>query len=145
LECEDDDISESTMCRISWRNQNYQLITKVLTIAIFDNNRRLAILFALARFASWQAAVAVFASRGVIQFVIGSYIEPRVAGRALSVSPFVLVSVFLWTFAWGLFGAAIGVPITIAVLTLLLQHPSGRWLADLLGAQTDVTPTKKPP
>lgn len=103
-------------------------------------------LFALAQFASWQAALAVFASLGVIQFVIGSYIEPRVAGRALAVSPFVvLVSVFLWTFLWGLFGAFIGVPITIAVLTFCAQHPSSRWLTDLLGAQGDVMPTKKPP
>ena len=34
-------------------------------------------LFALAQFASWQAALAVFACLNVIQFVIGSYIEPR--------------------------------------------------------------------
>jgi len=46
----------------------------------------------------------------------------------------VLFAVFLWTFVWGLFGAFIGVPITIAVLTFSAQHPSSRWLADLLGA-----------
>jgi hypothetical protein len=33
-----------------------------------------------------------------------------------------------------LFGAFIGVPITIALLTFCAQHPSSRWLADLLGA-----------
>jgi len=92
-------------------------------------------LFALTQFASWQAALAVFAGLNVIQFVVGSYIEPRVSGRALAISPFVvLFAVFLWTFVWGLFGAFIGVPITIAVLTFSAQHPSSRWLADLLGA-----------
>jgi predicted PurR-regulated permease PerM len=92
-------------------------------------------LFALTQFASWQAALAVFAGLNVIQFVVGSYIEPRVSGRALAISPFVvLFAVFLWTFLWGLFGAFIGVPITIAVLTFSAQHPSSRWLADLLGA-----------
>jgi predicted PurR-regulated permease PerM len=92
-------------------------------------------LFALAQFASWQAAVAVFAGLNVIQFVVGSYIEPRVSGRALAISPFVvLFAVFFWAFVWGLFGAFIGVPITIAVLTFSAQHPSSRWLADLLGA-----------
>ena len=91
-------------------------------------------LFALAQFASWQAALAVFACLNVIQFVIGSYIEPRVSGSALAISPFVvLFAVFLWTFLWGLFGAFIGVPITIAVLTFCAQHPSSRWLSDLLG------------
>ena len=61
-------------------------------------------LFALAQFASWQAALIVFACLNVIQFVIGSYIEPRVSGSALAISPFVvLFSVFFWTFLWGLF------------------------------------------
>src|SRR5262245_37399849 len=92
-------------------------------------------LFALAQFGSWQAALAVFAGLNLIQFVVGSYIEPRVFGRALAISPFVvLFAVFLWAFVWGLFGAFIGVPVTIAVLTFSAQHPSTRWLADLLGS-----------
>jgi predicted PurR-regulated permease PerM len=91
-------------------------------------------LFALAQFASWQTAFAVFTGLNVIQFVIGSYIEPRLAGSALAISPMmVLFAVFLWAFLWGLFGAFIGVPITIAVLVFCAQHPSSRWLADLLG------------
>jgi predicted PurR-regulated permease PerM len=92
-------------------------------------------MFALAQFASWQTALFVFACLNAIQFVVGSYIEPRVSGTALSLSPFVvLFSVFFWTFMWGLAGAFIGVPITIAVLTICAQHGSSRWLADLLGA-----------
>lgn len=92
-------------------------------------------LFALAQFESWEAALAVFACLNIIQFVIGSYIEPRVAGSALAMSPFlVLFSVFFWAFLWGLFGAFIGVPITIAVLTFCAQHPSSQWLSGLLGA-----------
>ena len=92
-------------------------------------------LFALAQFASWQEALVVFACLNIIQFVIGSYIEPRVSGSALAISPFVvLFSVFAWTFLWGLFGAFIGVPITIALVTFCAQHSSSQWLADLLGA-----------
>jgi AI-2 transport protein TqsA len=84
-------------------------------------------LFALTQFASWQAALVLFACLNVIQFVVGSYIEPRVHGSALAVSPFVvLFAVFFWTFLWGLFGAFIGVPITIAILTFCAQHPSSR-------------------
>ena len=92
-------------------------------------------MFALAQFVSWQAALAVFAGLNLIQFAVGSYIEPRVSGRALAISPtVVLFAVFFWAFVWGLFGAFIGVPITIAVLTFSAQDPSSRWLADLLGA-----------
>jgi predicted PurR-regulated permease PerM len=91
-------------------------------------------LFALAQIASWQAAVAVFIGLNVIQFMIGSYIEPRVSGGALAISPFlVLLSVFFWMYLWGLFGAFIGVPITIAILTFSALHPTTQWLAQLLG------------
>lgn len=99
-------------------------------------------LYALAQFESLQSALLVFACLNLIQFAIGSYIEPRVAGKALAISPFiVLFSVFLWTFLWGLFGAFIGVPITIAVLTFCAESGSMRWLAVLLGAAGEVTET----
>jgi AI-2 transport protein TqsA len=91
-------------------------------------------LFALAQFASWQAALGVFLCLNVIQFIVGSYVEPRACGTALDLSPIVvLFAVFLWTFLWGLFGAFIGVPITIVLLAFCAQHPASRWLADLLG------------
>jgi AI-2 transport protein TqsA len=70
----------------------------------------------------------------IIQFVVGSYIEPRVSGDILSISPLVvLFSIFFWTFLWGLFGTFIGVPIALALVSFCGQHPSSRWLADLLG------------
>jgi AI-2 transport protein TqsA len=94
--------------------------------------------YALAQFESLYSALFVFACLNLIQFAIGSYVEPRVAGKALALSPFlVLFSVFLWMFLWGLFGAFIGVPIAIAVLTFCAQSPSTRWLAQLLGAPDD--------
>lgn len=91
-------------------------------------------LFAMTHFSSWQAVVSVFVCLNLIQFVVGSYIEPRIAGNSLSISPaVVLFSVFFWSYLWGIFGAFIGVPITIAVLTFCALHPSSRWLAELLG------------
>lgn len=93
-------------------------------------------LFALAQSESWRLAIAVFAGLNVIQFFIGSYLEPRVAGKTLALSPFmVLFAVFFWSFLWGVVGAFIGVPILIATLTICAQNPSSRWLATLLGGQ----------
>ena len=91
-------------------------------------------LLAMTQFESWQAVLALFACLNIIQFVVGSYIEPRVAGSMLSISPLVvLFAIFFWTFQWGLFGTFIGVPIALAILTFCAQHPSSRWIADLLG------------
>lgn len=91
-------------------------------------------LLAMAQFATWQSALGVFVCLNIIQFVIGSYVEPRVSGNVLSISPtVVLFSVFFWTFLWGLFGSFIGVPIAIAGLTFCEHHPSSKWIADLFG------------
>jgi len=70
--------------------------------------------------------------------VVGSYIEPRVSGAMLAISPsVVLLAVFLWTYLWGLFGTFIGVPIVIAIVTFCGYHPSSRWIADLLGGPAE--------
>jgi len=74
----------------------------------------------------------LFVCLNIIQFVIGSYIEPRISGNMLSISPsLVLFATLLWTFLWGLFGTFIGVPIAIAVLSFCSQHPSSRWISEL--------------
>jgi predicted PurR-regulated permease PerM len=59
--------------------------------------------------------------------LIGSYLEPRIAGAALSVSPFlVLFAVFFWALLRGIADAFIGVPIVIAALTLCEQRDGTR-------------------
>lgn len=90
----------------------------------------------LLQFGSWQAVVTILLVLQAIQFLIGSYFEPRLAGRRLSVSPFmVLVAVFLGAFLWGVPGAFIGVPALIAALTLCDQFPGARWVAALLSGR----------
>jgi AI-2 transport protein TqsA len=92
-------------------------------------------LFAAAQFESLYAALIVFIGLNILQFVIGSYIEPRVAGTAVSVSPFmVLFAVFFWGTLWGVGGAFIGVPILIALTTVCSKHPLARPVAVLLSA-----------
>jgi AI-2 transport protein TqsA len=91
--------------------------------------------FAMVQLETWQAVIWLFVGLNLVQSVIGSYFEPRVSGNALALSPVVvLFSVFLWAFLWGIFGAFIGVPITIAVVAFCARDPSSRWLAELLGA-----------
>jgi AI-2 transport protein TqsA len=90
-------------------------------------------LFVLVQSGSWQVCFAVFACLNFIQFFIGSYLEPRIAGAALSISPFiVLLAVFLWSFLWGVAGAFMGVPIIIAILAVCERHSSTEWIASLL-------------
>jgi predicted PurR-regulated permease PerM len=92
-------------------------------------------LFAVAYFQSFEKVGLIFICLNIIQFVVGSYLEPRFAGGAVSISPFVvLFAVFFWAFLWGIPGAFIGVPIVIAILTFCEEFPSARWLADVFGS-----------
>jgi AI-2 transport protein TqsA len=93
----------------------------------------LATLFAAAQFESLQMSLIVLAGLSVIQFAIGSYLEPLLSGATLAISPFlVLFAVFFWSFLWGIPGAFIGVPLTIAILTICEQYAATRWLPVLL-------------
>jgi len=95
-------------------------------------------LFAMAQFESWEMAALLFAGFNLIQFLIGSYLEPRLLGATLSVSPFaVIFAVLFWGFMWGVPGAFIGVPILIAFVVACRQHHSSRWIAILLSAGTE--------
>ncbi len=90
-------------------------------------------LFAAAQLESLSSALFVFVGLNVIQFFIGSYIEPRLAGRAVSISPFmVLFAVFFWGMLWGIAGAFIGVPILIALVTICARHPAAGPIAAVL-------------
>lgn len=94
--------------------------------------------FALAHVGDpWEALLVLAALTGV-QFVGGNYLEPRMSGSALRLSPFViLASIFLWTFLWGVYGTFIAVPIAIAGISFAASANSTAWLAVLMGAADD--------
>ena len=92
-------------------------------------------LFAAAQYEAFSSAIGIFVGLNIVQFVVGSYIEPRVAGAAVSISPFmVLFAVFFWAMLWGVAGAFIGVPILIALASLCARNPATRAIAIALSA-----------
>jgi AI-2 transport protein TqsA len=96
----------------------------------------LPVLFASVQFESWQMVIVILGGLYLIQFLIGNYLEPIIAGRALAISPLVmLVAFFFWAFLWGIPGAFIGIPVTIALLTVCEHNPSLSWLANLLSTR----------
>ena len=87
-------------------------------------------LFAAAQYEAFSPAIVMFVGLNIVQLVVGSYIEPRVAGAAVSISPFiVLFAVFFWAMLWGIAGAFIGVPIVIALASLCARNPATRAIA----------------
>jgi predicted PurR-regulated permease PerM len=82
----------------------------------------------------WQIA-AVALGTGFWQFSIGNFIQPRLMGDSLNLSALVvLLSLALWGSVWGIAGAFLAAPLTVAMMIVLAQFPSTRWLAILLSA-----------
>jgi AI-2 transport protein TqsA len=93
-------------------------------------------LFAMFQFESWEKPAIIFLALMAIQVVTGNYLEPLLSGALLDISPFtVVVSVFLWSFLWGIPGAVIGVPVTLAILTACQHQSSTQWIALLLSGR----------
>jgi predicted PurR-regulated permease PerM len=57
-----------------------------------------------------------------LQALMGSLIEPPMTGRAVDLSPLVvLTALAFWGLCWGLIGVLLAIPLTV-VLKLVLEH-----------------------
>lgn len=55
----------------------------------------------------------------VIEQVIGNWIDPRLQGNQIALSPLViLISVIFWGWLWGVAGAFLGTPMTLSIMIL---------------------------
>ena len=68
-----------------------------------------------------------------IQVIMGSILEPYLMGNQFNISPIViLVSLFFWTYVWGLAGAFLAVPLTAIIKTVFSNIDSLRPVAHLM-------------
>lgn len=80
-------------------------------------------------------ALLVLAGYGVINFTLGNFVEPRIMGRALGLSPLVVfMSMVFWGWLWGPIGALLAVPLTMVIKIVMANIEDMRWGAVLLGS-----------
>ena len=90
-------------------------------------------LVALVQFGTLYPFLMVAGSLGVVQFVIGNILEPRLMGRSLNLSPLVIfLSLVLWGTIWGILGMILCVPIMVIMMIVLTHFPQTRPIAILL-------------
>lgn len=78
---------------------------------------------------------AVLVGLAVIQTILGNFVDPKLQGRYLQLSPFVaLLSIVFWGWVWGIPGAFIGVPMTTAIVLFASEFKSSRPIAIMFGA-----------
>ncbi len=84
-------------------------------------------------------AVLAIALPGVIQFLIGNVIDPRVMGESLDLHPVaILIALIFWGMIWGIVGMLLAVPI-IAIMKMMFERleltaPLANLLAGRIGA-----------
>lgn len=92
-------------------------------------------LFALVEF--WPSPVrailtAIFMT--LINFLIGNVAEPRIQGKNLGLSPFVIIaSLSLWGWLWGFAGLILGVPMTVIMKIICENFSLLKPVAVILG------------
>lgn len=98
-------------------------------------------LLALVQTASIGPTLLIALSLGVIQFSLGTVLEPRLMGRTLNLSPVVIVlSLAVWGGLWGVVGMFLCVPIMVMLTIAGGQIPATRPFAILLTADGRTDP-----
>ncbi len=91
-----------------------------VALALIDNSPQTAAIVALAYIA--------------INIAVGSFLEPRVMGDGMGLSPLIVVtSLVFWGWVLGPVGMVLAVPLTVILRILLGSQPSTQWVAVLLG------------
>ncbi len=94
--------------------------------------------FAIFQFNSLMYFAWVFVSIEIVQLFVGNYVEPRVVGNKLNLSPLViLLSLSFWGMIWGVFGMILSVPVTSIVMIVLSQFESTKPFAIILSKSGD--------
>ena len=92
-----------------------------------------AVLLALVQLGPISALV-VAGGYLAINTVIGNFMEPRIMGRGLGLSPLVvLISLVFWGWVLGPIGMLLSVPLTMMVKIALESFPDTRWVGAVLG------------
>lgn len=90
-------------------------------------------LLALIQFETLTQFFIVLVAVGSIQVVVGNFLEPKLMGNSLNLSPFVvMMSLTLWGSLWGVAGMFLSVPITVMLLIVFAHFQKTRYIAILL-------------
>lgn len=95
---------------------------------------------ALVQFDTFGPFFIVVISITAIQLVIGSFIDPKLMGNKLNLSPMVILfSLSLWGAVWGIPGMFLCVPFTVITMIICAYFPATRPVGILLSGNGQLT------
>lgn len=96
-------------------------------------------LIALIQFDTMIPFTVVLLGVGAIQLIVGNFLEPKLMGNTLNLSPLVvMLSLTLWGSIWGIAGMFLSVPITVIMLIIFAHFERTRYIAVLLSGTGDL-------
>ena len=82
----------------------------------------LPVLFSIVQFGSFGTAIWLLISLGILQFIMGNILEPRLMGYSLDLSPMIVIlSLIFWGYIWGVAGMLLSVPM-LATITIVFER-----------------------
>ncbi len=96
-------------------------------------------LLALLQFGSVVMAAFVLGSLWAIQAFVENFIEPRITGKTLNLSPLVMiVALSVWGAIWGIPGMILSVPLMVMIMIILSQFPKTRPIAIVMSERGEI-------
>ncbi len=90
-------------------------------------------IFAVLQFGELTPGILVLSIVGAIQMIVGNFVEPRLMGNSLNISPLVVfLTLAIWGVIWGISGMLLSVPITVIIIIIMSEFPGTRPFAILL-------------
>lgn len=90
-------------------------------------------LIAVVQFGEYAEPLIVVSLLSAVQLVIGNFIEPKILGQRLNLSPLVVIlALSFWGALWGVAGMFLCVPITVIMMIVFSQFEQTKNIAILL-------------
>lgn len=90
-------------------------------------------LFAMIQFGDVSYGLLILFLVGSVQLLVGNFLEPRLMGNSLNVSPLVaIIALAFWGTIWGIPGMFLSVPITVILVIVFSYFPQTKSAAILL-------------
>jgi len=91
------------------------------------------VIIAIFQFESLWPALWILLILTVIQQALGGFVEPKLMGEGLGLSPLVvLFSLFFWGWLWGILGMILAVPIAAMVKIICSNIPTLKFVGELM-------------
>ncbi|MBO3697230.1 AI-2E family transporter [Roseivirga sp. E12] len=95
--------------------------------------------FSLMQFGEFGPFFIILVGLGLIEWVIGNVVEPKIMGNSLNLSPLVtILALIVWGQIWGITGMLLSTPITVVMVIIFSQFAQTRRVAIILSQNGDI-------